>query len=335
MYFVLGKNRFDLPYSYKVNDLWLSTSYESKNYGYKLGEIGGNFVNFTDNEVEFSYHKDFNLYCNDEIILTNIEIQGSKIPSDVISYNFINNEFKHFKFNESIELEYSMVVDNVYKLLLQNIQSCIILDEPKIVFTGGLDSSTIAFIAHANGIDFTCLIDERYKNRFKNLPFKNIKYTELQQCPNFLIDYGPTCNIKSGFYQSENNMAITGYYGDNCLVHNSDMFFQAKSIHPDANKIFVYDRKSPSNYPAYKTKKDIHDGIRYINTQNYFRHWFNNFQILDPYRDPRLPELIMNLDTNNLIEQIGSAKIQKDIIARLDLNWLKLLTDHKNEYDKF
>ena len=335
MYFVLSKNKTNLPHHKNVNGLWLSTLYDVDMYGYKLGDVGGNYVKFTDDGIKFSLHKDFKLYSSDEVILTNIEMNGTQLPSDIVSFDFLTQSYKQYQFHAVNELPYTNVVNNIYEILLENLKTCIALAHPKIVYTAGLDSSTLAYIAHANNIDFTCLIDSRYKDRFKNLPFTNIQYVEFQRYPEFQITSGPVENIREGFYQPENNMLITGYYGDNCVVHNTDMFYQSKHLHPKSSDIFLYHVKEPSNYQSYNSKQEMIEGIKYINTQNYFRHWFDNFQILDPYRDPRLPCAIMQLTLYDLIEQVGSAKIQKDIVQSLSSDWLINMCDHKNDYSKF
>lgn len=335
MYFVLSKNKANLPYHKNINGLWLSTLHDVDMYGYQLGDVGGNYVNFTDSSINFSLHKDYKLYSSEDIILTNIEINGSLLPSNIISFDFLTHSCTYYEFSNGSELSYDLVVKNVYDILLENLNACAKISEPKIVYTAGLDSSTLAYMAHANNIDFTCLIDSRYKDRFKNLPFANIEYVEFQRYPEFEISYGPVDNIKEGFYQPENNMLITGYYGDNSVVHNTDMFYQAKHLHPNPDDIFLYHIKEPSNYTKYNSKQEMLEGIKYINSQNYFRHWFDNFQILDPYRDPRLSSAIMQLSLFDLIEQVGSAKIQKDIIASLDSKWLDNLCEHKNDYSKF
>lgn len=336
MYFVLSKTPNNiLPFQRKLGKLFLSLAYDNNFFGYQLGHHGGNFIKFHDNIINFSYHKDYKLYSNNDIILTNLEIDGVQLPNDIISLRTNNLKTERYEFTQFSELSYNVVVNRTYELLLENLKECQKLTNLKIVFTAGLDSSTLAFIAHAHKIDFTCLIDSRFKERFINLPFKHIQYVNFQASPDFDVSIGPKDNVREGFYQTENNMLVTGYFGDNCLLHNIDMFYQAKLLHKNPDSINLYDKKQPSNYEPYKTKDDLLNAITYINTQNYFRHWFDNFQILDPYRDPRLPHLISRLDIDNLIDQIGGGKIQRDIIKSIEPDWLHLTCDYKNDYTKF
>lgn len=334
MYFVLSKSPNDiLPFRKKCGKLFLSLAYDNNFFGYKLGHYGGNFIKFHDNIINFSYHKDFKLYYNDDIVATNLPIAENKLSNNIISINTHNGKTSSYEFTHFNELSYDTVVKHVYDILLENLKECASVTNLRIVFTAGLDSSTLAFIAHKHNINFTCLIDDRFK--FNNLPFKNIEYVEFQKHPEFTVTMGPADNVKEGFYQPENNFLVTGYFGDNCMLHNSDMFYQAKSLHSNPDSVLLYDQKKSSEYTQFKTKEDLVNAITYINTQNYFRHWFENFQILDPYRDPRIPHLISRLDIDNLVDQIGSGKIQKDIIRSIDHSYIDLLCDYKNDYSKF
>lgn len=300
-------------------------------YGYKLGEHGGNFVEFIDNKIKFSLHKDFKLYRTSEIFLTNITVEGEELPNDIIEYDLETHEYKRYQPIIG-QLSYENVVQKITNILLENIQTCLELSDPKIVYTAGLDSSTLAYLAHYHGIDFTCLIHDKYKDKF-HVPFNNIRYCEFQQNPEFVTVYGPIDNIKPGFYQDENNYLITGYYGDNTILHHKELYHQTKHLcQVDIN---LYDLTAPSFDTKLNSKEDIINAVIYINTQNYFRQWFDDFQILDPYRDPRLFETVLSLPLKDLIEQFGSAKIQKDIIRSMNNVWLKNICEHKNDYSKF
>jgi hypothetical protein len=65
-----------------------------------------------------------------------------------------------------------------------------------------------------------------------------------------------------------------------------------------------------------------------------FRQWFDNFVILDPYRDIELTRLIVSLPLVDLLEQFGSAWVQKEIIASMDSLYLNKILKNKNVYNK-
>ena len=329
MYFILSHNQSDLPFHTKINDLWLSSSHEPRNYGYKLGNCGGNYVTFTDTGIDFSFHKDFKLYKNDDILLTNLKIEGTEVPSDTLYFDYVDRKPVQYVPILADEIWYPSILTKVYEILVENLIACHKLGANKIAYTAGLDSSTLAYITQYHQRLFDCVIDKTYEDRFKNLPFKYIIYETRQSRPLDNIDYGEY--VRDSFYQHDK--LITGFYGDLTVTHNGDMYNQSKKIYE--TKMPLYDPKEPNDYILFNSKEDIINAIYYINTHTYFRHWFPDFQILDPYRDPRLFEMVSRLSTKDLIEQIGTGKIQKNIIGSFNKKWVKNLCDTKNNYDKF
>jgi len=329
MHFILSHKRSDLPFHTQIGDLWLSTLHEHKSYGYKLGEYGGNYVNFTEYGIEFSFHKDFKLYKNDDVLLTNISIEGTEVPSDTLYFDYANRTIKQYVPLKGSEIGYISVLTRVYEILLENLRVCHMLGSTKIAYTAGLDSSTLAYITQHHQRMFECIIDKTYEGKFKNLPFKYITYETRHARPNDDVDYGEY--VRDSFYQHDK--LITGFYGDLTVTHNGDMYNQSKDLHQTT--LPLYDPKEPKDYPLFRTREDIQDAIYYVNTHTYFRHWFPDFQILDPYRDPRLFEMVSRLSLTDLVEQIGTGKIQKNIIGSFNKEWVNNLCDTKNNYDKF
>jgi hypothetical protein len=329
MYFILSHVQYDLPFQRQIGNLWLSTTHEDTNYGYKLGESGGNYINFTDQGIEFSFHKDFKLYTNDDIVLTNLRIEGTEVLSDILYFDFAQKNFVKYTPALGDEISYTDAILRVHEILLENINICYNLGATKIAYTAGLDSSTLAYIAEYHQHTFSCIVDKTYEGRFKNLPFKNIIYEERQTRPTDSVDYGEC--VRDSFYQHDK--LITGFYGDLTVVHNGDMYNQSRLLHVTDKPL--YDPKPLNNYTTFNTKQDIINAIYYTNIHTYFRHWFPNFQILDPYRDPRLFEIVCQLNLVDLVEQIGTGKIQKDIVSSLNKEWLNNLCNTKNNYDKF
>lgn len=329
MYFTLSHTKSNLAYHTQIGDLWLSTSHGPKSYGYKLGECGGNYVNFAVTGIEFSFHKDFKLYSNDDILLTNTKIDGNEVPSDTLYFDYIDRKPVQYVPILASELWYPSVLTRVYEILLENLRTCHTLGANKIAYTAGLDSSTLAYITQYHEQTFDCIIDNTYEGRFKNLPFKDIIYETRQNRPNDDVDYGEY--VRESFYQYDK--LITGFYGDLTVTHNGDMYNQAKHLAEITTSL--YDPKEPKDYYPFNSREDIQNAIYYVNTHTYFRHWFPNFQILDPYRDPRLFEIICRLNLKDLIEQIGTGKIQKNIIGSFNKEWVNNLCDTKNNYDKF
>lgn len=328
MYFTLSHNRSDLPFHTQIDDLWLSTSHEPRSYGYKLGDCGGNYVNFTDYGIEFSFHKDFKLYKTDDILLTNVVV-GEEVPSDTLYFDYVDRKPIRYVPVIGNELWYHSALTLTYEILLENLRSCHKLGATKIAYTAGLDSSTLAYITQYHERMFECVIDKTYEGRFKNLPFKYITYETRQSRPGDGVDYGEY--VRDSFYQHDK--LITGFYGDLTVTHNGHMYNQARGLHETT--LPLYDPKELNDYIPFNNKIDIINAIYHTNTHTYFRHWFPDFQILDPYRDPRVFEVISRLRLTDLIEQIGTGKIQKNIIGSFNKAWVNNLCETKNNYDKF
>lgn len=335
MYFSYAtKQNNDFPYHYKIRGNWLSTSVDldtSTLYGYKLGTYGGNFIEFLTNSIKFSFHKDFKLTKNEDFILTNLEVPGKLLDNDTIQY-YYDGTVKHYPYEIKKETTYKNVVENFKNILLENIKT-LSSENTRIVYTAGLDSGLIAYLAQSNDIKFTAVIQDKY--RFQNLPFESVEYFNTQKMPEFSITYGSTNNVKPGFYQTVNNNLITGYYGDLCGLHHNQMYHQSKHLMTTKKKITLYDKAKPEDYSVFADKEEIIFCIKYLNGQSYFRHWFDNFQILDPYRDPRLFLSLLSLKLNDLIIQLGTGMIQKDIVKGLNPKWLSNLCEYKNDYEKF
>jgi hypothetical protein len=256
-------------------------------------------------------------------------IEGEEVPSDILYFDFIDKTIKNYVVEQKPEISYISALNLVHEILLENLRTCYALGATKIAYTAGLDSSTLAYITQYYDRMFECIIDNTYEGRFKNLPFKHITYETRQRRPNDDVDYGEY--VRDSFYQHDK--LITGFYGDLTVTHNGDMYNQAKVLYETTMPL--YDPKKPNDYIPFNNKIDILNAIYYTNTHTYFRHWFPNFQILDPYRDPRLFEVISRLQLKDLIEQIGTGKIQKNIIGSFNKDWVNNLCDTKNNYDKF
>ena len=113
------------------------------------------------------------------------------------------------------------------------------------------------------------------------------------------------------------------------------MIHQTKHLHASFESLDLYDKKEPNNFPILNDKDAILNAVLSFNRACYHRQWFNDFQMLDPYRDPRLFETILRLPLNDLVEQFGTAKIQKDIMKMISTEWFDTLCEYKNDYKKF
>jgi hypothetical protein len=328
MYFtVADKPNHNFPVHHRIGNKWLSIISQSETFGYDYDVYGGNFLKLEGDVILFSYHKDFKLKKSSDCYLTNIDIQGEELPSDIVEYNITTGSFKTYQYRDNAIASYDVVVNNIKDILLENINSS---HSNQIAYSAGLDSSTLAYMSHGLRLGHTILIGDKFN--YGELPFNTIRKCKFSM-PEFEVD--DNTFVRESFYGELDTDTITGFYGDLTVTHNSHMFYQAFDLHSNPDNIIPYDKKKNPNYIKFETREDIVNAIRYVNTHTYFRHWFEHFNIIDPYRDPRLIEEITSLPTDDLIEQIATGRIQKDIIRSFNESWLDNLCPTKNDYSNF
>jgi hypothetical protein len=356
MYFALAHQPISgLPYCYSVKGLYLSSMFEINDnifFGYKLNEYGGNYVNFdlshsSGLKIEFSFHKDFKLglSLNRKIMLTNLpDLMDEEFQSCITSIELDNVGIstKSYNVKTFLKPKYTIsttqLLSKIKKQITLNLKSCLHINKNTyIVYSGGLDSGTLAMLAQHNNLKFSALLQKSFIKYWPNLPFsKTVLADDLLLTPGtdteIVIDYYN--NIEPSFYQREYNLAINGYYGDLTLLHLSDLFHQCKHLSKKKNTK-LYDLTLAKNYNLINSEQQLRMTILKLHLLPNFRHWFKNFQILDPYRDPMLLEMMLQLGLDDLIDQLGSANLQKKLIKKCNLDWLKLICDYKNDYTKF
>jgi asparagine synthetase B (glutamine-hydrolysing) len=233
MYFSVSDTPSLLYHQKLPSGHWLNTMFQSTTYGYQLDNHGGNYVNFfVDSDqliVDFSYFKDFDLGSNSKqgVLLTNIESLIEQPLSPMVVQAQLNGSGLTTRlYNTRAWLEgqgqtVESTVTQLKECLQKNLKKCLDVSSTNwIVFTGGLDSSLLAFLAWHNQYFFNAVISEEFKN-FWNLPF-DVCYAELQNHPPG-IEHN---TIKSSFYQPEYNHSITGFFGDTTMLHHGSMYNQ-------------------------------------------------------------------------------------------------------------
>jgi hypothetical protein len=217
----------------------------------------------------------------------------------------------------------------VQQRLEQNLQICLDLSQSKhVVFTGGLDSGLLAFMAHHCQQKFTAVISSEFKEYWKNLPFP-VCYAELQQGMSGIDDD----NVKPSFYQKEHTQAITGFFGDTSMLHHGSLYGQSVGLTDPIDNL--YDENQDLSLPKFKNEHQLRLAIVKLSLNTKFRHWFDNFEIFDPYRDPTFLDIITGLSCSELVKQFGTASLQKNIIKNYNPDYLKYICDKKNNYEKF
>lgn len=343
MYFCIAEHELtEFPYRKQLGSyLWYHSYYDTDQtkFGYRLSEYGGNFVEFVFGEeeikIEFSFYKDFTLGFGPGIILTNIKKYIETPYSQLIVKFYCHDEmgvnWGHYKKIKSAftpeTKSWQEVLDFVEQRLYSNILTCSTLSSPtKIAFSGGLDSSTLAFLAHTNNLEFVGVVANHTRPYLKNLPFA-VEYNDTSNGIEFAHSQIDN-NVKPGFYNVNN--LITGYYGDLALLHHGELYAQSKHLSSAQHKCYDNGVYSPEH--VFDNETALRSAIIKLHSLPTFHQWFDDFQILDPYRDPELFLAVNSLGTEDLIRQLATGDLQKDLIAKCNPDWLDYICQYKNEY---
>ena len=343
MYFCIAEQELtEFPYRHQLGPhLWINAYYDinqNKFFGYRLGEHGGNFVEFEfgDEEITvgFSFYKDFNIGIGPGIVLTNIN-KYIETPLSPMTVNFYCHDemgvnwlhYKKIKSAVAPETKtWEQVLDSIEEQLLSNLKTCSsLVPKTQIAFSGGLDSSTVAFLALHHQVEFTGVVANHTRSYFKELPF-DVVYNDTQET----IDYphGQLDIVKPAFYNINN--LITGYYGDLALLHHGELYAQSSKL---VDQTFdCYDTATYLPEHTFDNVNSLRSAIVKLHSQPMFQQWFGDFQILDPYRDPELFLAVISLSTEDLVKQLATGQLQKDLISRWNPDWLSYICKHKNEY---
>ena len=308
--------------------------------GYRLNEHGGNFVQVISTQhgstVAWSFYQDFDLYQNLDhgILLSNDpRTVGSPIPPDTIGLDITAESmiWRYMPWRSWFTTQRSRqeVISALVQRLLDNLSACLsVTHQPyKIVFTGGLDSSLLAFMALHHQHPFQCVINQDHRHVWSALPFADIIYRRSESRPDPWL---PDSIVSESYYDDDMTDCITGFFGDTAMTHNRTLYDQCAGLDPPS--VELYDRNPPDPAPRFTNQFQAKQAVLNIMRTARFRQWFQDFRILDPYRDPGITQLVLSLPWVDLCAQFGNAWIQRDIIESLDPTWCEFLLQHKNEY---
>jgi len=346
MYFEISKcSKSILPFSKQISkNIWWHRSHDAMLQGYQLGEHGGNFLKIVetdfDLQINLSFYKDFCLSQDIDrgILLTNIQCLESLLPQSTIQVTVHDEKITTKQYDLTTFLQPPAnicrkitVVEKIKRILIENLlQLQSHCDDFYIAYSGGLDSSTLAWIAHQQNIKFTAVIDNKFKSFWPDLPFKYVYADLVSESGDSQFEWlGKTVEH---FYQID--QCVGGFYGDCTILHHNDLYHQSCNL-TQSSSVDSYHPNHTSLLPKFKNTIQLKQSIAKIQLTPHFRHWFDNYEIVDPYRDPRLVQTILQLSLKDLIDQFDQAYIQKMILHNIDVNYHNYVCDYKNDYSKF
>lgn len=335
-----------LRYVTSVNDGWYLHSYlpltpPTTTWGYRFASAhSGNAITIQHSEqnthIDFAFFKDFDLRQDlaKGILLTNLPgSNGTAMPKDVISIEFGTQGFITHKadwkalLGQRGSLSQDQVIIGVMSLLRQNIVMAYHDQRSRhAVFTGGLDSGAVCAILDSLDLEHKVIINQLHDGYWPDLQHRCIVAS---------AGHRSEAHSPYSFYQPEFSGALTGFYGDTVCLHNASLYAQSHGLigsHIDDENL--YDQCQESWQP-FSNMLQIDQAIRHIVLQTRFVHWYPDFDIIDPYRDPEILGMVCRLSNEDLIRQFGQAWLQRSMIQQVAPEWSARLCVKKNDYDRF
>lgn len=347
MYFEVTRNpKSVLPISDRIgNSTWLHRAYQQDFCGYQLGIYGGNFINFDQSrdelEIGFSFYKDFVLTqdLSNGVLLSNINRHLPAVSSGIVAARISSTEVKFTNydirriFSNKVPISLTQAAVVVKRILIENLKKVAADRRLLISYSGGLDSGTLAWLSHHENIPFTAVVEPRLK-KIWNLPFDHCCF-DLVDAPSD-PEHQWSAPVAAHFYHSESNGTVGGFYGDLALLHHRDLYYQSCHLATtDLDMHEHYDRAPSSQLPKFQNYYSMLSSIVKLHMVPQFRQWFDDFEIIDVYRDPRLFETVLQLNVDDLLTQFKTAHIQKYLINSMSNTAWNFLCNHKNDYSKF
>jgi len=280
-------------------------------------------------------------YCKDNKVITNLSIKEGiwannfcELDYDfnitIKNFNPYNIIDKKLSYEQSIEKIYNIIA-NEFDIFLTNNKSPI-----KIFLSGGIDTLTLySFL-------------KKFTKNFEIVDYEYKKWTHFYKnnWHNYIKKYWAYNQIHT--WGEEPTTLITGACGDEYMLrgpatikylidyydidfisllkknkdcYHYDYFMKEKNI-----DIFKQEKK------VFTHKKDMISYILNILINDH-QHWhLDNTICFTPFKNIELPNIIINLEKDILIEQMLDAKITKDLILKNNPDDLQLLSKYKNKF---
>jgi len=280
-------------------------------------------------------------YCKDSKVITNLSIKEG-IWADTfceLDYDF-NITIKKFDPYNIIdkELSYEQSIEKIYNIIANEFDIFLTKNKSpiKIFLSGGIDTLTLYSFLKKFTKNFE-LVDYEYKkwtHFYKHNWHDHIKkywaYNQIHtwgEEPTTLIT--GACGDEYMLRGPATIKYLIDYYdidfisllkkNKDCYHH--DYFMKEKNI-----DIFKQEKK------VFAHKKDMIFYILNILINDH-QHWhLDNTICFTPFKNIELPNIVMNLEKDILIEQMLDAKINKDLILKNNPDDLQLLSKYKNKF---
>lgn len=212
-------------------------------------------------------------------------------------------------------------------------------DTPKKVFvSGGIDTATVLALCQNKNIDCEILTHEMFEyDRFTDLNLESIQthHWGYNQCHHWR---SPTVLI-SGMWGDETFMRGPTTASLWAAWHDINIMSMLNSSHYHGHyfrktknsEIFYQDWNNRHNIKQqYATHNDLVRQICNINVNDHQIWHLGNTITWTPFKDIELTKLILRLPTQDIVDQILTAKLSKNLIRKLSPRVLSILSNNKN-----
>lgn len=280
-------------------------------------------------------------YCKDSKVITNLSIKEGIWANNFceLDYDF-NITIKKFNPYNIIdeELSYEQSIEKIYNIIANEFDIFLTKNKSpiKIFLSGGIDTLTLYSFLKKFTKNFE-LVDYEYKkwtHFYKHNWHEHIKkywaYNQIHtwgEEPTTLIT--GACGDEYMLRGPATIKYLIDYYDIDFIsllkknkdCYHYDYFMKEKNI-----DIFKQEKK------VFAHKKDMIFYILNILINDH-QHWhLDNTVCFTPFKNIELPNIVMNLEKDILIEQMLDAKINKDLILKNNPDDLQLLSKYKNKF---
>ena len=280
-------------------------------------------------------------YCKNSKVITNLSIKEGIWANNFceLDYDF-NITIKKFNPYNIIdeELSYEQSIEKIYNIIANEFDIFLTKNKSpiKIFLSGGIDTLTLYSFLKKFTKNFE-LVDYEYKkwtHFYKHNWHEHIKkywaYNQIHtwgEEPTTLIT--GACGDEYMLRGPATIKYLIDYYDIDFIsllkknkdCYHYDYFMKEKNI-----DIFKQEKK------VFAHKKDMIFYILNILINDH-QHWhLDNTICFTPFKNIELPNIVMNLEKDILIEQMLDAKINKDLILKNNPDDLQLLSKYKNKF---
>ena len=292
-----------------------------------------------------SYTRGSPLWFSPGNLITNLYSQQNAVWADKIlnidnNLKISENIFKPYVINTDV-LQYQSAINLIHERICNSFETFLQKNKNpiKIFLSGGIDTLTCYSYLKKFTKKFE-IVDYEYI-KFTHFYKKNKRYLKSFWGYNQMHTWGgvPTTLVTGGcgdefFLRGPNTCNLL-------LLHYELDIFELLEKNKNCYHYWYFNVKNKEIFEIHKKDKSLKNNILidryktfdYIlnNLVNDHQHWHIDETIFfTPFKDIKIPEIVLRLDKDTLINQILNGDLNRALISKNDPNDLKLLSKQKN-----